>query len=134
MQAGRGRPRAQHRHRGLREDRRLPCGPREACYRWVYQIRNFAVTPPAGLPAAERRARIEDAAARLFAERGYAATSVEDIVREAGVSKPILYRHFESKRDLHAMLLERRRDELAAAPLDQLRPGRGRARRPAAGR
>jgi AcrR family transcriptional regulator len=71
------------------------------------------------LPAAERRARIEDAAARLFAQRGYAATTVEDIVREAGVSKPILYRHFESKRDLHAALLERRRDELAAAPLDR---------------
>src|SRR3954453_10851527 len=71
------------------------------------------------LPAAERRARIEAAAARLFAERGYAGTTVEDIVREAGVSKPILYRHFESKRDLHAALPERRRDELAAAPLDR---------------
>jgi AcrR family transcriptional regulator len=74
--------------------------------------------PRRRLPAAERRKLIEDAAARLFAERGYAATTVEDIVVEAGVSKPMLYRHFESKKDLHMRLLEHRRDELAAAPLD----------------
>lgn len=70
------------------------------------------------LPARERRALIEDAAARLFAERGYSATSVADIVAAAGVSKPMLYRHFESKQDLQMKLLARCRDELAAAPLD----------------
>jgi AcrR family transcriptional regulator len=70
------------------------------------------------LSAGERRALIEDAAARLFAERGYSATTVEDIVSAAGVSKPMLYRHFESKKDLQMKLLERRRDALAAAPLD----------------
>jgi AcrR family transcriptional regulator len=69
------------------------------------------------LPAAERRALIEQAAAWLFAERGYETTTVEDICAAAGVSKPMLYRHFESKRDLCASLLERRRDQLAAAPL-----------------
>ncbi len=71
------------------------------------------------LTAPQRRALIEDAAARLFAERGYAASTVEDIAAAAGVSKPMLYRHFESKKDLHLKLLERRRDELAAAPLDR---------------
>lgn len=69
-------------------------------------------------PARERRALIEDAAARLFAERGYSATTVADIVAAAGVSKPMLYRHFESKQDLQMKLLARCRDELAAAPLD----------------
>jgi len=69
------------------------------------------------LPATERRALIEQAAARLFAERGYEATTVEDVCASAGVSKPMLYRHFESKQDLCMRLLERRRDELAAAPL-----------------
>ncbi len=69
------------------------------------------------LPAAERRALIEQAAARLFAERGYEATTVEEICAAAGVSKPMLYRHFDSKRELCMRLLERRRDELAAAPL-----------------
>jgi len=77
------------------------------------------------LPAAERRALIEAAAARLFAERGYMATTVDDIVAAAGVSKPMLYRHFESKKDLHVKLLERRRDELAAAPLDRFLEGEG---------
>jgi AcrR family transcriptional regulator len=70
------------------------------------------------LPAAERRSLIEDAAARLFAERGYSATTVDDIVAAAGVSKPMLYRHFASKKELQMKLLEHRRDELAAAPLD----------------
>jgi AcrR family transcriptional regulator len=69
------------------------------------------------LPAAERRLLIERAAARLFAEQGYETTTVEEICSEAGVTKPMLYRHFESKRDLCTRLLERRRDELAAAPL-----------------
>jgi AcrR family transcriptional regulator len=82
-------------------------------------------TPQRRLPAAERRGLIERAAARLFAERGYTGTTVEDIVAEAGVSKPMLYRHFESKKELHMKLLERRRDELAAAPLDSFLRGEG---------
>jgi AcrR family transcriptional regulator len=95
------------------------------CYRMVYQMvtpaeSSTAPARPAGrLAAGERRALIEDAAARLFARRGYDATTVEQIVSEAGVSKPMLYRHFESKKDLCMTLLERRRDELAAAPLDE---------------
>jgi len=63
---------------------------------------------------------IEESAARLFAQRGYAATTVEQIVAAADVSKPILYRHFDSKRELYTRLLERRRDELAAAPIERL--------------
>jgi AcrR family transcriptional regulator len=75
------------------------------------------------IPAAERRQRIEAAATELFAERGYAATTVEDIVRAAGVTKPILYRHFESKQELAVALLERTRDELIGAPLAKFSPG-----------
>jgi len=78
------------------------------------------------LPAAERRGLIEDAAARLFARNGFAATTVEEIVTEAGVSKPMLYRHFESKKELQMRLLEHRRDELAAAALDSFVHGEGR--------
>jgi AcrR family transcriptional regulator len=74
---------------------------------------------PRRLPAAQRRELLEDAAARLFAQRGYVATTVEDIVAAAGVSKPMLYRHFDSKKELLMKLLEHRRDELAAAPLDR---------------
>jgi AcrR family transcriptional regulator len=80
------------------------------------------VTRSTRLPAAERRRRIEDAATELFAQRGYAATTVEDIVRAAGVTKPMLYRHFESKQELCIALLERHRDELVAAPLSRFDP------------
>ena len=75
--------------------------------------------PAPRLSGAARRATIEAAAARLFARHGYDATTVDQIVSYAGVSKPMLYRHFESKKDLCMTLLKRRRDELAAAPLDE---------------
>ena len=64
------------------------------------------------LPADQRRAVIEEAAARLFAERGYAATRLDDIAAAANVTKPMLYRHFESKKALHLALLAKHRDEL----------------------
>lgn len=75
------------------------------------------------LPAGERRATIERAAEELFAERGYAATRIEDVVAGAGVTKPILYRHFASKKALHIALLERHRDALASRALDEYRAG-----------
>jgi AcrR family transcriptional regulator len=75
------------------------------------------------MPAAERQRRIEEAAIRLFAERGPDVTTVEDIVRAAGVTKPMLYRHFESKQELCIALLERIRDELIGAPLARYAPG-----------
>ena len=89
------------------------------------EIVDEAVPPRPRLPAAERRALIELAAARLFAERGYELTTVADICAAAGVSKPMLYRYFESKKQLHTRLLERRRDELAAAPLGRFLEAEG---------
>jgi AcrR family transcriptional regulator len=64
------------------------------------------------LPVAERRAVIIDAAGRLFGERGYGATRLDDVAAAAGVTKPILYRHFDSKRDLYLALLDRHREDL----------------------
>jgi AcrR family transcriptional regulator len=83
------------------------------------------MTPPPAplLTPDQRRERIEDAATRLFAERGYAATTVDDIVAVAGLTKPKLYRDFESKRDLCVALLRRSRAELIAAPLAEYSPG-----------
>jgi AcrR family transcriptional regulator len=74
------------------------------------------------LSAAERREQIERSATELFASRGYAATTVEEITRAAGVTKPMLYRHFESKQELCIGLLERYRDELVSAPLARFDP------------
>lgn len=64
------------------------------------------------LPVAERRELITEAAGRLFGERGYDATRLDDIAAAAGVTKPVLYRHFDSKRDLYLALLARHRDDL----------------------
>lgn len=64
------------------------------------------------LSADKRRAVIEDAAARIFAERGYATTTLDEIAAAAGVTKPVLYRHFESKKALHLALLAKHRDGL----------------------
>jgi AcrR family transcriptional regulator len=69
------------------------------------------------LPPGERRALIEDAAARLFAERGYAGTTLDDIAAAANVTKPMIYRHFESKKALHLALLAKHRNQLAARAL-----------------
>jgi AcrR family transcriptional regulator len=66
------------------------------------------------LPVAERRALIVEAAGRLFGERGYDATRLDEIAAAAGVTKPILYRHFDSKRDLYLALLERHRADLSS--------------------
>ncbi|HEX9334939.1 MAG TPA: TetR/AcrR family transcriptional regulator [Pseudonocardiaceae bacterium] len=58
------------------------------------------------LTAAQRRAVIEQAATELFAEHGYQRTGMDDIARRAGVSAPVVYDHFPSKRELHRHLLE----------------------------
>jgi AcrR family transcriptional regulator len=55
----------------------------------------------------ERRALIESEAARLFAERGYEGTALEEVAAAAGVSRAVIYDHFASKRDLHEQLLRR---------------------------
>ena len=57
------------------------------------------------LPAARRRRQLLDVALRVFAERGFHAASMNDIAIAAGVTKPVLYQHFTSKRELFAELL-----------------------------
>jgi AcrR family transcriptional regulator len=58
------------------------------------------------LPAAERRQALVDAALRVFSTGSYAGATTSDIAREAGISEPILYRHFPSKRDLYIACLD----------------------------
>ena len=68
----------------------------------------------ARLPLEERRALIVEAAGRLFGERGYEGTRLDDVAAAAGVTKPVLYRHFDSKKALYLALLERHRADLAS--------------------
>ena|SRR5438067_78329 len=58
------------------------------------------------LPAPRRRRQLLDVALHVFADRGYHATSMNDLAETAGVTKPVLYQHFRSKRALYLELLE----------------------------
>jgi len=64
------------------------------------------------MPAGERRAAILDAAMNVFADRGYHASSIDEIAREAGVSKALIYEHFASKQALWASLLDTQAAEI----------------------
>lgn len=89
---------------------------------------------------AARRQQILDAAAALFAERGFARTSMNDVVRESGLSMGAVYRYFPSKADLVIAVGEghggeidgtfpvERARELLARLADEVGPGRRHAR------
>jgi AcrR family transcriptional regulator len=64
------------------------------------------------IPAPERRASVLRAAATLFAERGYSGTRLDDVAAAAGVTKPIVYRHFDSKKALYLALLAKHEADL----------------------
>src|SRR5436189_4852273 len=67
---------------------------------------------PTRMTGAQRRQRILDVAADLFAARGYHSTSVAEIASAAGITKPVLYDHFPSKQRLFVEVIEQARDEL----------------------
>ena len=58
------------------------------------------------LPAARRREQLLEVALHVFASRGFHQTSMNDVAEAAGVTKPVLYQHFTSKRALYLELLE----------------------------
>ncbi len=58
------------------------------------------------MPREQRRAQLLELATDLFTERGFQATSMDDIASAAGVTKPVLYQHFASKEDLYGAVVE----------------------------
>jgi AcrR family transcriptional regulator len=70
------------------------------------------VTENQRLTAEERRNRIFDAAVEAFAEKGYQAASVREISTAAGITQPVFYDHFSSKRALFETILTTARGEL----------------------
>jgi AcrR family transcriptional regulator len=58
------------------------------------------------LPAAARREQLLAVALGVFAHQGFHGTSMNDVAEHAGVTKPVLYQHFASKRELYLALLE----------------------------
>jgi AcrR family transcriptional regulator len=58
------------------------------------------------LSAEKRKAAVLDCACSIFSTGSYRGTTTAEIARRAGVTEPILYRHFESKRDLYLAVLD----------------------------
>jgi AcrR family transcriptional regulator len=75
----------------------------------------MSTRPRKRLSGEQRRVALLDSALEVFARRGYHASSIDDIAREAGVSKALIYEHFTSKQDLYAELLEQHAGELFSA-------------------
>ena len=66
------------------------------------------------LSAPRRREVIVQAAGRQFALHGYAGTRLDDVAAAAHVTKPIVYRHFDSKKALYLALLHKHEDDLTS--------------------
>jgi AcrR family transcriptional regulator len=63
----------------------------------------------------ERREQLLDVGRSLFAQKGFDATSVEEIAAKAGVSKPVVYEHFGGKEGLYAVVVDREMSALLDA-------------------
>lgn len=70
------------------------------------------------LPRAERELQMLEAAARLFGEKGFEATSMDDVAHACGVTKPMVYSYFESKEGLYRAMIHRAGDHLVSAFLE----------------
>jgi AcrR family transcriptional regulator len=67
------------------------------------------------LTATARREQVLDVALEVFGRNGYHSTSMNDIAEAAGVTKPVLYQHFDSKRDLYLALIDEAGNRLLSA-------------------
>jgi len=79
----------------------------------VWLVTDDAPQPPRQrrLPRAETRRRVLDAAARVFAERGYDAATLDDVAAAAGFSKGAVYSNFTDKREVFLSLMQERIEE-----------------------
>jgi AcrR family transcriptional regulator len=75
------------------------------------------------MTSAERREQLIDIARRLFAERGFEGTSIEEIAHRAEVSKPVVYEHFGGKEGLYAVVVDREVRQLLDLMRDALTGG-----------
>lgn len=77
------------------------------------------------VPADVRSEQLLDVAEQLFAAGGYGATSIEAIAREAGVTRPIVYRRFGSKDQIYLACLRRARAQMEAALVEAVLQAEG---------
>jgi AcrR family transcriptional regulator len=87
-----------------------------------------AADRPSRLTASARRAQLIDVGRSVFAERGYVATSVEEIAERAKISKPIVYEHFGGKEGLYAVIIDREMEHIVARITEAISSGSPRER------
>jgi AcrR family transcriptional regulator len=80
------------------------------------------------LTAAARRAQLVEIGRAVFAERGFEATSVEEIAARAKVSKPIVYQHFGGKEGLYAVVVDREVEHIVDRIVEAITAGSARER------
>jgi AcrR family transcriptional regulator len=80
------------------------------------------------LTAAARRAQLVEIGRAVFAERGFEATSVEEIAARAKVSKPIVYEHFGGKEGLYAVIVDREVEHIVGRIVEAITAGSARER------
>ena len=68
--------------------------------------------PRVRMTGAQRRQQLLDVGRELFAQRGYQATSIEEVAARADVSKPVVYEHFGGKEGLYAVVVDREMQRL----------------------
>lgn len=73
------------------------------------------------VPRAVRQRQLVELAEKLFAERGFARTSMEELARRAGVTKPVIYELFESKDGLFRACVDRAIERMAASIVEAFR-------------
>ncbi|MBW3591558.1 MAG: TetR/AcrR family transcriptional regulator [Actinobacteria bacterium] len=81
---------------------------------------NGTASPRARMTGQERREQLLLIGRELFAERGFEATSIEEIAQRAKVSKPVVYEHFGGKEGLYAVVVDREMQRLMVRVTDAL--------------
>lgn len=79
--------------------------------------------PRSRMTGVQRRAQLLDVSRKLFAEKGFEGTSVEEIAARAEVSKPVVYEHFGGKEGVYAVVVDREIQSLTGALTGALEGG-----------
>jgi AcrR family transcriptional regulator len=77
----------------------------------VREKETAVTTSRARMTGKQRREQLIDVGRKLFAQKGFEGTTVEEVASKAGVSKPVVYEHFGGKEGLYAVVVDR---EIAA--------------------
>src|SRR5213592_3436594 len=89
-------------------------------------MREPEVRPRVRMTGRARREQLLDVGRALFAEKGFDATSIEELAARAGVTKPVVYEHFGGKEGLYAVVVDREMERILAGITGALSGGSAR--------